>query len=70
MTPVNSTSAPWIQVEQHRNNQSLQIFQLFTYKRDAGSQQQDPDKQVLKLLNNQLPDALTWVRQAKRQKQI
>lgn len=32
---------------------------LFTYKRDAGSQQQDSDEQVLKLLNNQLPDALT-----------
>lgn len=30
-----------------------------TYKRNAGSQQQDSDKQVLKLLHNQLPDALT-----------
>lgn len=34
-----------------------------TYKRDAGGQQQDPDKQVLKLLSNQLPDALTWARE-------
>lgn len=37
---------------------------LFTYKRDAGSQQQDSDKQVFKLLNNQLPDALAWRRQS------
>lgn len=32
----------------------------FTYKRDAGSQQQDSDEQVLKLLDDQLPDALAW----------
>lgn len=32
---------------------------MLAYKRNAGSQQQDPDKQVLKLLHNQLPDALT-----------
>lgn len=31
-----------------------------TYKRDACSQQQDPDEQVLELLNDQLPDALAW----------
>lgn len=32
---------------------------MFTYKGDASGQKQDPDKQVLKLLNDQLPDALT-----------
>lgn len=36
---------------------------LLTYKWDTGSQQQDSDKQVLKLLSNQLPDALPWRRQ-------
>lgn len=36
------------------------VSTLFTYKRDAGSQQQDSDQQVFKLLNNQLPDALAW----------
>lgn len=35
-------------------------LRLFTHKRDAGSQQQNPDQKVLKLLSNQLPDTLTW----------
>lgn len=35
---------------------------LFTYKRDAGSQQQDPDQEIFKLLNHQLPDGLAWER--------
>lgn len=38
---------------------NLKRCQQFTYKRDTGSQKQDPDEQVLKLLNDQLPDALT-----------
>lgn len=41
-------------------NDYIYIYKLlFPYKRDAGSQKQDPDKQILKLLNDQLPDALT-----------
>lgn len=35
---------------------------FFTYKRDAGSQQQDPDQEIFKLLNHQLPDGLAWER--------
>lgn len=33
--------------------------EVLTYKRNAGSQQQDSDKQVFELLHNQFPDALT-----------
>lgn len=39
---------------------------LFTYKRDAGSQQQDPDQEIFKLLNHQLPDGLAWEREVGR----
>lgn len=35
---------------------------LVTYKRDAGSKQQNSDKQILKLLNDQLPEGLSCKR--------
>lgn len=41
------------------------IEEMLTYKRNAGSQQQDPDKQVLELLHNQLPDALACEKKTK-----
>lgn len=43
---------------------------MLTYKWNAGGQQQDPDKQVLKLLHNQLPDALTCEKKAKEWRRV
>lgn len=43
---------------------------VLTYKRNAGSQQQDSDKQVFKLLHNQLPDALTCKKKAEEESHI
>lgn len=43
---------------------------MLTYKRNAGSQQQDPDKQVLELLHNQLPDALTCGKKTKEPRRV
>lgn len=37
---------------------------MLTYKRNAGSQQQDSDKQIFELLHNQFPDALTCKKKA------
>ena len=31
-----------------------------THKGDAGSQQEDPHQEVLKLLHHQLPNGFTW----------
>lgn len=35
------------------------VYLSLTYKRDAGSKQQNSDQQILKLLYNQLPDGLS-----------
>lgn len=55
---------PEVQVDQKRMKQSNNK-EVLTYKRNAGSQQQDSDEQVFKLLHNQFPDALTCKKKAK-----